>query len=101
MTIRTIFAHERYLNSGLSTDTKPAGQTPLSEFYEYDTFRNYMTYDGTNWVLKVDEVNPFQIVRILHPFGKGTLTAGGAQYSTLVTGIATTYTTLETVTINQ
>ena len=37
----------------------------------------------------------------LYPFGKGVLTAGGTQYGTLVTGIATTYTALETVTITQ
>ncbi len=40
-------------------------------------------------------VNPPTVVRILHPFGKGVATAGGAQYGTLITGIATTYTALE------
>ncbi len=40
-------------------------------------------------------VNPPTVVRILHPFGKGVATAGGAQYGTLITGIATTYTAIE------
>ncbi len=51
MTVKTIFAHERYLNIGASTDTKPTGQSPLSTFYAYDTFITYITYDGTNWVV--------------------------------------------------
>jgi len=51
MAVKTIFEHEKYYNIGLSSDTKPAGQTPLSEFFEYDTFAPYVTYDGTNWVI--------------------------------------------------
>jgi hypothetical protein len=43
-------------------------------------------------------INPPTVVRILHPFGKGVLTAGGVQYGTLVTGIATTYTAIEAAT---
>ncbi len=51
MTVKTVFEHEKFHNIGLSTDTKPAGQTPLSTFYEYDTFKPFVTYDGTNWVV--------------------------------------------------
>ncbi len=39
------------------------------------------------------------ITEIFHPFGKGTLTAGGAQYGTLVTSISTTYTSIGSATI--
>ncbi len=51
MAVTTVFEYEKYHNIGLSTDTKPEGQTPLSTFFEYDTFLHYVTYDGTNWVL--------------------------------------------------
>lgn len=44
-------------------------------------------------------VNPPTVVRILHPLGKGLLTAVGTQYGTIVSGIATTYTAIETATI--
>jgi|TARA_Y100000310_G_scaffold220623_1_gene222180 hypothetical protein len=50
MAVKTVFEHQVYRNIGLSTDTKPHGQTPLSTFIEYDTFDKYTTYDGTNWV---------------------------------------------------
>lgn len=47
----------RYL--GLSTDTKPTKathDTPAgSTFYEYDTGIMYITYDGTNWVVKGEQ----------------------------------------------
>ena len=51
MAVTTAYDFEKYHNVGLSTDTKPSGQTPLSTFYEYDTFLSYVTYDGTNWVI--------------------------------------------------
>ena len=39
---------------GLSTDTKPiAASTTVpigSVFYEYDTRKTFITYDGTNWI---------------------------------------------------
>jgi len=38
---------------------------------------------------------------VLHPFGKGSLTTDGVQYSTEVSGIGDTYTAIETVTIIQ
>lgn len=50
MTVVTVSEHEIYHNIGLSTDTKPNGQTALSTYYAYDTFVPYVTYDGTNWV---------------------------------------------------
>ncbi len=40
------------------------------------------------------------IEEISHPFGQGTLTAGGAQYSTSVTGIGTAYTSIGAATIS-
>jgi len=51
MAVTTAYDFEKYHNIGLSTDTKPSGQTPLSTFFEYDTLTPYVTYDGTNWVL--------------------------------------------------
>lgn len=47
---------ERYI--GASTDTKPTAALnnthPHATFYEYDTGILYITYDGTNWVVKSD-----------------------------------------------
>ncbi len=45
---------------GLSSDTKPTMASHVgmpapavgSTYYEYDTFKTYITYDGTNWVQK-------------------------------------------------
>lgn len=42
---------------GASTDTKPTRANesqvvPGATFYEYDTGNMYITYDGTNWVIK-------------------------------------------------
>jgi len=51
MAVLTVNDYEKSRNIGLSTDTKPHGQAALSTFYEYDTFLNYVTYDGTNWVI--------------------------------------------------
>ena len=52
----------RYI--GASTDTKPTIATPGnvqppvegSTFYEHDTGVMYITYDGTNWVVKGDRI---------------------------------------------
>jgi hypothetical protein len=38
---------------GLSTDAKPTTVPVGSIFYEYDTLAEYVTYDGTNWVVSV------------------------------------------------
>jgi hypothetical protein len=47
-------AVKRVLNietfTGASGDSKPTGVPPGSIFYEYDTYKKYETYDGTNWV---------------------------------------------------
>lgn len=52
--IQRSFQTEKYI--GASTDTKPTeaanGTHPLATFYEYDTGLLYITYDGTNWVVK-------------------------------------------------
>ena len=36
---------------GLSTDDKPVGVIASTTFRETDTRANYITYDGTNWVV--------------------------------------------------
>jgi len=63
MAVKTVFGYEIYHNIGLSTDTKPSGQTPLSMFYEYNTFLPYVTYDGTNWVIDTrgSKSMPFEV----------------------------------------
>ncbi len=42
---------------GLSTDTKPTAATTTvpvdSTFFEYDTRKTFITYDGTNWERKI------------------------------------------------
>lgn len=77
MAVKTVFEHELFHNIGLSTDTKPAGQTPLSTFFEYDTFIPYVTYDGTNWVVdtRVSKVG-HNITGIGH--GVKTVTTAGS-----------------------
>ena len=35
---------------GLSTDTKPTTVPVGSKFFEYDTRKTFLTYDGTNWI---------------------------------------------------
>ena len=57
MAVKTVFAHEIYYNIGLSTDTKPTGQSSSSKFIEYDTGLEFITYDGTNWVRKADRAS--------------------------------------------
>lgn len=53
-----------YRYTGLSTDTKPTSVPVGSTFYEYDTYRMAITYDGTNWVYKKSpSYNPINIVR--------------------------------------
>lgn len=47
MAVKRIATKSRYI--GLSTDTKPTGVPVGSTFYEYDSSRRYVTYDGTNW----------------------------------------------------
>ncbi len=56
MTVKRITAPEKFI--GASTDTKPTdGATPVrpgATFYEQDTGLWFITYDGTNWVEKLD-----------------------------------------------
>lgn len=47
MTVYRITTIYKYI--GLSTDAKPTGVPPGSEFVAYDTKRSYVCYDGTNW----------------------------------------------------
>jgi hypothetical protein len=42
---------------GSSSDTKPTGVTIGSTYYEYDTRNTFITYDGTNWVIKKSEAD--------------------------------------------
>jgi len=48
MTVRQILA-KHY--EGLSTDAKPTGVIAGTTFEETDTRANYVTYDGTAWVV--------------------------------------------------
>ena len=50
MAVNRVTQIKRYI--GLNSDTKPTGVPKGSTFYEYDTGRLYITYDGTNWVVK-------------------------------------------------
>ncbi len=54
MAVKRLVTPERFI--GISTDTKPTdGATsvrPGATFLEYDTGLLYITYDGTNWVVK-------------------------------------------------
>jgi hypothetical protein len=47
MTVKFVATTNRWL--GLSSDTKPTGVRIGSIFFEYDTLKTYITYDGTNW----------------------------------------------------
>ncbi|KKN22969.1 hypothetical protein LCGC14_0909720 [marine sediment metagenome] len=74
MAVRIVAQPRKYI--GLSTDTKPteASSSAVREgstFYEYDTELIYITYDGTNWVLKGDAS-----AGISWLFGEPTLIAG-------------------------
>lgn len=48
---------------GASTDTKPTGVLTGSKFYEYNTDSTYITYDGTNWVIKTDNKALFKDIQ--------------------------------------
>jgi hypothetical protein len=37
---------------GASTDSKPTAVPVGSIFYEYDTYKRFVTYDGTNWIIQ-------------------------------------------------
>uniref|UniRef100_A0A6M3IWN0 Uncharacterized protein n=1 Tax=viral metagenome TaxID=1070528 RepID=A0A6M3IWN0_9ZZZZ len=55
---------------------------------------------GANVIGSVHSM-PERFEFVLHPFGKGSLTTDGVQYSAEVAGIGDTYTAIEVVTINQ
>ncbi len=72
MAIKRLVTPNRWI--GLSTDTKPTQATESrvrdgDTFYEYDKKRWYITYDGTNWVLKVDpasgSLNKVSVTKVL------------------------------------
>jgi len=66
MTVKKEVAIHRYV--GLSTDSKPSGNTvPIgSTFYEYDTNDTYLTPDNTNWILKDSKsVRKFTVTKTL------------------------------------
>ena len=48
MTVQLMTTIQRW--TGLSTDTKPTSVPVGSKFFEYDTNKMFMTYDGTNWI---------------------------------------------------
>lgn len=65
---------------GLSTDVKPENVPVGSEFWEYDTGSTYITYDGTEWVSKANEIIDYED-RLVDDQG---LTTDGIQYSDAV-----------------
>lgn len=46
MTVRKVETNEKFV--GLAADSKPSAAVG-SEFYEIDTRKTYICYDGTNW----------------------------------------------------
>ncbi len=52
MAIGEIKTTNKYI--GLSSDTKPTSVPVGSEFFETDTGDTYITYNGTNWIEKID-----------------------------------------------
>ena len=57
MTVARIVTPNKWM--GLSTDTKPTMATNSrarigDTFYEWDTGELFISYDGTNWVEKLD-----------------------------------------------
>ncbi len=48
MAVKFVATINRWI--GLSTDTKPTSVPVGSEFFEYDTRKTFMTYDGNNWI---------------------------------------------------
>lgn len=50
MAVKQITTIETYI--GASTDSKPTGVPVGSIFYEYNTYKRFVTYDGTNWIIQ-------------------------------------------------
>lgn len=73
MAIKRLVTPGRFI--GLSTDTKPTdGATsvrPGATFYEYNTGVFYITYDGTNWVIKPDASGRPKEVRLAKAIAGG------------------------------
>jgi len=63
MTVQSMSTIECFI--GLSTDTKPTGVPIGSRFYAYDTRTDFITYDGTNWVIFIDEIKELQVAKTL------------------------------------
>lgn len=87
-----------YIYEGLSSDAKPTTNVPTNtRFLETDTVLEYI-WDGTNW----KPIDDPRLEFTEHPFGKGSLLVGGAQYCTPVTGVTNAaYVAVETKTITQ
>ena len=56
-------AIDRYV--GLSTDSKPTSVRVGSIFHEYNTRANYITYDGTNWVVLDSDIKELSVSKTL------------------------------------
>ena len=63
MTVKLMSTINRFI--GYSTDTKPTNVPIGSKFYAYDTRTEFITYDGTNWVVFVDEIKELQVSKTL------------------------------------
>lgn len=49
MAVKLMTTIQRFI--GLSSDIKPTGVPIGSEFFELNTGKTYVAYDGTNWIL--------------------------------------------------
>ena len=56
-------AIDRYV--GLSTDSKPTSVRAGSIFHEYNTRVDYITYDGTNWVVLSNDIKELSVSKTL------------------------------------
>jgi len=63
MTVALMTTINHYI--GLSTDTKPTSVPVGSAFHEYNTRTDYVTYDGTNWVVELNEVKELSVSKTL------------------------------------
>jgi len=91
MAERKIVAPERFV--GASTDTKSTdGSTsvrPGATWFEYDTGDMYITYDGTNWVVKDDSPSRIRtITGSLSGRGLGTYSANDVISDSTASGTA-------------
>lgn len=89
MTVKLITVTRNFM--GLSTDTKPTGVEPGSEFWCYDTNITFKTYDGDNW-------EPYKIGSIIIP-GTVNLQQAAGNYTLFTATGGTVYVEKFTITV--